>query len=251
EYAVKKQLAQKKFTETAGDFNDIVYQQFDSLKPVVDKFKLELRTATVGRSPAPGATGPLASQKFLDAIFGNEVLRNKRNSDAIETSPSQMVSGRIVKYEPAHALPLAEVKDRVRQRLVAQQAAAFARKEGEARRAQLEKDGDAAGLAAPVKVSRAQPQGLPRPALDALLRADASKLPKVIGVDLGDAGYAVMLLKQVLPRDPATGDLANAQRQYAQTWSAAETQAYYNALKTRYKAQITAAAPPASAAAQQ
>ena len=248
---VKKQLAQKKFTETAGDFNDIVYQQFDSLKPVVDKFKLELRTANVGRSPAPGATGPLASQKFLDAIFGNEVLRNKRNSDAIETSPSQMVSGRIVKYEPAHALPLAEVKDRVRQRLVAQQAAAFARKEGEARRAQLEKDGDAAGLAAPVKVSRAQPQGLPRPALDALLRADASKLPKVIGVDLGDAGYAVMRLTAVLPRDPSTGDLANAQRQYAQTWSAAETQAYYNALKTRYKAQITAAAPPASAAGQQ
>ena len=65
------------------------------------------------------------------------------------------------------------------------------------------------------------------------------------------SGYAVMLFKQVLPRDPATGDLANAQRQYAQTWSAAETQAYYNALKTRYKAQITAAAPTASAAAQQ
>ena len=139
----------------------------------------------------------------------------------------------------------------MRQRLVAQQAAAFARKEGEARRAQLEKDGDAAGLAAPVKVSRAQPQGLPRSALDALLRADASKLPKVIGVDLGDAGYAVMRLTAVLPRDPSTGDLANAQRQYAQTWSAAETQAYYNALKTRYKAQITAAAPPASAAGQQ
>ena len=34
------------------------------------ELKLEKKTATVQRKPAPGATGPLASQKLLDAIFG-------------------------------------------------------------------------------------------------------------------------------------------------------------------------------------
>jgi peptidyl-prolyl cis-trans isomerase D len=244
---VKKQLAQKRFTELASDFSDVVYQQFDSLKPAVDKFKLELRTATVGRQPAPGATGPLASQKLLDSVFGNEALHNKRNTDAIETAPNQMVSARVVKYEPTHVLPLAQVKDQVRGRLVAQQAAQLARKEGEARLAQLKQAKEAEGLPAAVKVSRAQTQNMPRPLLDAILRADASKLPTTFGVDLGDAGYALVRLDQVLPRDPAVANLEQAQQQYSQAWGAAETQAYYEALKSRYKAHIDAAAAAASA----
>jgi peptidyl-prolyl cis-trans isomerase D len=247
---VKKQLAQKKFAESAGDFSDLVYQQFDSLKPAADKFKLETRSATVQRNAAPGAGGPLASQKFLDALFGNETLRNKKNTDAIETAPTQMVAGRVVKYEPAHTLPLAEVKDRVRERLVAQQAAALARKDGEARLAQLKQAGDASALPAAVKISRAQPQGLPRAVIDAVLRADASKLPSTIGVDLADNGYALVRLNQVLPRDPATGDLATTQAQYGQAWASAESQAYFNALKARYKAEIKVAEPAASAPAQ-
>ena len=42
---VKAQLAQRKFSETAVEFTNTVYEQPDSLKPVVDKLKLELRSA--------------------------------------------------------------------------------------------------------------------------------------------------------------------------------------------------------------
>ena len=139
EAEVKKQLAQKRYAEAAEQFTNTVYEQSDSLQPVIDKLKLEKRSAMVQRTPAPGASGPLASAKLLEAVFGNDAVRNKRNTDAVEVGPSQLASARIVEYLPARTLPLAEVKDQVRERLVGQQAAALARKDGEALLAQLNK----------------------------------------------------------------------------------------------------------------
>ena len=59
-----------------------------------------------------------------------------------------------------------------------------------------------------------------------------------VGVDLGEQGYIVAKVAQVLPRDPALGNEQTMQSQYAQAIASAEMQAYYAALKTRYKAEI-------------
>jgi peptidyl-prolyl cis-trans isomerase D len=98
ESEVRGQLGQRKFSEAAAEFTNLVYEQSDSLKPATDKYKLELKTAQgVTRKAVAGASGPLASAKFLDAIFATDALRNKRNTDAVETAPSQLVSGRVVR----------------------------------------------------------------------------------------------------------------------------------------------------------
>ena len=93
EAEVKRQLAQKRFAEAAEQFTNTVYEQSDSLQPVIDKLKLEKRSALVQRTPAPGATGALASAKLLEAVFGNDAINNKRNTDAIEVGPSQLAVG--------------------------------------------------------------------------------------------------------------------------------------------------------------
>jgi len=247
---VRRQLAQKKFSEVAVDFTNMVYEQADSLKPAADRFKLELRSAQgVKRTPAPDATGPLANAKFLEALFSNDAIRNKRNTDAVETAPNQLVSGRIVQYSPARVLPLAEVGAQVRAKVVALQAAALARKEGVARLAELKQAPQTALNAEPQTVSRAQAKDLPRPVVDAVLRADASKLPAVVGVDLGEQGYTVVRINKVLGRDPVAADAARAQAQYAQTWGDAETQAYYAALKSRFKVEVKVGGVAAESAA--
>jgi peptidyl-prolyl cis-trans isomerase D len=250
EAEVRTQLAQKRFSEVAVDFTNMVYEQAESLKPAADKFKLEIRTARdVKRVPEPGATGPLANAKFLEAVFAADTLRNKRNTDAIETAPNQLVSGRVVEYAPARTLPLSEVKDKVRQQVAAKQAAALAQKEGEARVAQLKKEPAGALSGDLVVVSRAQPKDLPRQVLDAVLAADAATLPAVVGVNLGDAGYAVARVTKVLGRDPVAADASRAQAQYAQAWGEAEAQAYYAALKRHLKVKVHEAAAPAADAA--
>ncbi|RZL28334.1 MAG: peptidyl-prolyl cis-trans isomerase, partial [Rubrivivax sp.] len=170
ESEVRKQLAQRRYAEAAEQFGNLVYEQSDSLQPAADKLKLALQTATVQRQAPAGATGPLASPKLLDAVFGADALRNKRNTEAVETGPSQLASARVVQYSPARVPPLADVKDKVRQQLVQKLATAEAKKAGEARLAALKANpSDTAGLDAAVTVSRAKPQNLSRTQLEAVL----------------------------------------------------------------------------------
>ena len=247
ENEVRTQLAQKKFADTAVEFTNMVYEQPDSLKPVVDKLKLEMRSAqNLKRTPAPGVTGSLASPKFLEALFGAEAIRNKRNTEAIEVAPSTLVSGRVVKHEVARQLPLADVKAQVRDRLVIVQAAALARKQGEARLAALRAAPATAMAESAVTLSRAQQRELPGALVDAAMKVPTATLPAFVGVDLGDQGYAVVKIGKVLGRDPVTADASRAQSQYAQAWGDAESQAYYNALKSRFKVEIRPGATSAA-----
>jgi len=236
---IRKQLAGKRWAEAAEQFTNTVYEQADSLQPVIDKLKLEKRTATVRRQPAPGATGALASAKLLDAVFASDAVKNKRNTDAVETAPNQLASARIVQHQPARTLPLAEVRDRVRERVVAAESAAAARKDGEARLALLRQSGQG-DLPEKHTLSRMEAQGVPTPVLEALLKLDTAKLPAFAGVDLGEQGYVVARLDAVLPRDTKPDDNTRLRAQYAQAWSGAETRAYLEALKTRYKAETRA-----------
>ena len=248
EAEVRKSLAQKKYVEVAEQFTNTVFEQSDSLQPVIDKLKLSKLTATVQRTPQPGASGPLASAKLLEAVFGNDAVRNKRNTDAVETGANQLASARIVQHTPARTLPLAEVKEGVRNRLVLQQSAALARKAGEARQEALAK-APTETLPINLTLSRTQAQGAPRSVIDAVLRADPSKLPVVTGVDLGAQGYVVLRVSKVLPREPLPGGDAQLQSQYTQAWAAAESLAYQEALRKRFKAEIKTAAVAEAASA--
>jgi peptidyl-prolyl cis-trans isomerase D len=240
EEELRKQSAQKRWAETAQQFTDTVYEQSDSLQPAIDKFKLEKKTATVARVPAPGASGPLASAKLIEAVFAADSVRNKRNTNAIEVGASQLASARVTEYRPAHTRPLAEVKDAVRQRVQADQAMALARKEGQALAAKLKEQPDTTLPHAAV-VSRQKPEGLPRSALDAVLRAPATKLPGVVEAEVPGEAFIVARVDKVMPRETSSEEAAALQNQYAQVWTQAEAQSYYRALKSRFKVEIKGA----------
>lgn len=240
ETEVRAQLAQKRYSERSVEFGNVVYEQPDSLKPAADKFNLPVQTAQgMTRVPLPGATGPLANPKFLAALFGNEALNNKHNTEAIETAPNTLVSGRVVKHVDAHRLPRADVEPKIREALVAQQSAVLARTNGEARLAALKAAPTTAMTEPVVTFSRARPGDLPNAVISAALQAPTAKLPAFVGVDLGDTGYAVVKINKVQGRDPTVADAARMQTEYAQALAAAESNAYYDALKQRYDVKIT------------
>lgn len=242
---LKKQQAQAKFAETAEAFTNGVYEQSDSLKPVAEKLKLEIKTAAnVLRKPAPGATGVLANAKFLIAIFGPDAVEKKRNTEAIEIGPNQLAAGRISQYTTARTMPFEDVRTIVRDRVVAARAAELARKEGMEKLAAWKAAPAAAVMPVPVLVSRDQSQNLAPQVLGAALRADTSALPVFAGVDLGPQGYAVVRVNKVVPRPaPSEANLKQERAQYAQWWTGAENQAYYGLLKERFKVEILAPRP--------
>ena len=248
EVDVKKQQAQKKFTETAEAFTNGVYEQADSLKPVAERLKLEIRTATgLVRTAVAGSSGPLANAKFLNAIFSPDAIEKKRNTEAVEVASNQLISGRITQYTPARTRPLAEVKDIVRQRWVAMRGVEEARKDGIAKLAVWKAAPASATLQDSIVVSRDQMQKQPTKVVEAALKADASALPAFSGVDLGTQGYAIIKVNKVLPRTPAVEAAAKQERaQYTQWWTSAESLAFYNVLKERFKTEIKVARPVAA-----
>jgi peptidyl-prolyl cis-trans isomerase D len=245
ENEARAQQATQEFAKAAEAFTDAVYQTPDSLKPAAEKLKLTIQTANnVARTPAPGATGALASRNFLSALFAPDSLERKQNTEAIEVGSSQLAAGRITQYTAAHAVPLAEVKDKIRAQLVTERAAVLAKTEGEAKLAAWTAKADGATFGTPMTVSRRDAQSQPLPVIDAALRADAAKLPALVGVDLGAQGYAVVRVTKVVPRTPPAPELAKQeQAQLGQSIAAAEDAAYYNLLKERFKAEILVPKP--------
>ena len=249
---LRKARVTKEWPAAAEQFTNMAYEQSDSLKPLIDKFKLEKKTATVARAPAPGASGALASAKLLGSVFSPDAVRDKRNSDAVEVGQNQLAAARVVQHQPARTLPLAEVRDAVRARVIAEQAAALSRKDGEARLASLRAAPPTEAFGETVTLSRLQARVVPPALLDAAMHVDPAKLPQVTGVDLGAAGYAVMRVNKVLPREMPPGVPAGTdpmRDQYAQAFAMAETEAYLGALKKRYKVEVKPVAKAAAAAA--
>jgi peptidyl-prolyl cis-trans isomerase D len=238
---LKTQLATKAFSDDADGFTSAVYEQAKSLKPAADKYKLTIQTATV--TPKPNAAlppnSPLNNPKFLAAVFADDSVKNHNNTQAIDVGNSTLIAAHVTDYKPAATPPLASIKDAVRAKYVAEQAAALARKDGEAKLAELQKSKSTAGFSAEQKVSRTDAQGVSPLALSAIFKADDSKLPAYVGVDLGNDGYAIYRVNAVVPAAPIdAARLAAAQRELAQVDAQTELEAYVTSLRQRSKVKL-------------
>jgi peptidyl-prolyl cis-trans isomerase D len=159
--------------------------------------------------------------------------------------PNQLASGRVLAHTAAHAKPFAEVQDAVRTAFIAQRSAELAREDGQAKlKAWLAKPASATGLPAPIAISRDAPQDQSAALVEAVLRADPTKLPHFVGVDLGAEGYALAQIDKVLPpAEQSAEQKAQSRTRYTQLWTLAEVRSDYDLLKVRYKAKILVPMP--------
>lgn len=218
----------KVFSEKADQFANMTYDQSDSLKPAADKLKLSVQTQKgVTRSGAPGVARnhPLANPKVVQSLFGDEAVKNKRNIEAVQTSPGVFVSARVVTFHPAQTLPYkdvaAEVKRQVSQRL----AEKLAVKAAADRYAAIEKDPKgASGFASPTWVSRNKPGNLVGGALDQVMSSNPDKFPALVSVSNPGVGTTLYRVDQV--RQP-TGVDAKAHKAQAQQIQALAAQSEF------------------------
>lgn len=249
---LRKQQAQRKFAEMAETFSNGVYEQSDALQPVADKLKLGLKRAQgVTRVPSASVPDALNHPKLLQALFSDDAVGKRRNTEAVETGNSTLVSARIVKHHPAVVRPLEEVKDEVRRQFVQARALELARKEGQAQLSAWQQKPEGANLGKPLLIARDQPSGQSQALIEAALRADPAKLPAWVGVELGNEGYAVLRVNKIVPREaPSAEQAQQARQQFAQLWAQAEVQAYLAALRKALKVEIVASAAKSAAASE-
>ena len=242
---LRKQQAQRQFAELAETFSNSVYEQSDSLSPVAERLKLSVqKAASLTRTPSPGVQGVLNNPKLLQAIFSEDAIAKRRNTAAVEVAPNTLVSARVVNHRPSAVRPFEEVKADARQRLIQAKSAELAKAEGQARLAAWTSDPAQSALGEAVTVSRDQAPALPQAVIDAALRADPSKMPALIGVDLGLQGFAVVRVNKIVQRPEATAQQSEQSRQqFARLWGQAESQAYLSSLKSQFKVEMLAVKP--------
>ena len=245
EQDLKKDLAKKKFAELAEQFTNMVYEQSDSLKPVSQKFKLEVQVARdITKQTASASKALWSNPKLLQSIFSADAIAKKQNTEAIETSTNQLVSARVISHKPVTNLQLDDIKPSLVQSVLSQKSVEAAKREGEEKLKLWRNDLSLAKLQGPVLITREQNQKLPPSLIEAAMRADASKLPLLVGVDLGAKGFGMVKINSVSKAAPIN-DRKDSVDKYAKAWTSAESIAYFNFLKSRSKVQYQVEKPVA------
>ena len=243
EVDLKKQLAQKKYTEVAEQFTNMVYEQSDSFKSVNQKLKLEVQTAEkiTRDSKSENKTAP-TNPNVLKVLFSPDSVKALRNTEAIEIGPNMLVSARITKYYSSNYLTLEEVKPIIVQTVLNQKALSLAKGDGQDKLELWKKNPEKAQWQAPVVLSRDQAMSLPSNLVDEALRIDPTKLPMISGVDLGSRGFGLVKVNKLLPNSPQI-KTPELKQKFIKSWSTAENQAYFSYLKSVLKVSTKASAP--------
>ena len=229
------QKALAKFSEQAETFSAMVYEQSTSLQPAADAYGIPVQK-TEWLSYADGAKF-FKSDKLMTLVFTNEVLKDKRNTEAVEVSNNTLVSARVVDYKPSAPRSFDEVKGGIEDLLKIEKATKLAIDKGTSSLAEL-KDGKAAGgldWIAPVTVDRKNAQGLTELTMSNVFKIDTTKLPAYAGIADSKKGY--LLIKVTAVQDKLADDEAKkAALVDLRTAIASEySSAYIGALKANKK----------------
>jgi peptidyl-prolyl cis-trans isomerase D len=240
---LQRQKGARRFAEAAEAFGNMVYEQSDSLKPAAERFKLPLQTSPwITRTPSAEA-GVLGNAKLLGALFSDDAIRAKRNTDAVEVASNVLVAARVVDHQAQAQKPFTEVRADIERRLRGEEAARQARKAGEQRLAELRKGGTPGpAWSAPKAVSRRSPQGVPAGALRQIMTADPAQFPAYAGAERGAEGYVLYKVGKRLDAEPKTEAQKSAERARAeQIAGTQQLETYVESLRARADIEIHAA----------
>ena len=198
---LRQQKSADKFAELAEKFSSTVYEQSDTLKPAADL--IGARTEQSGWLVNGVGAGDLWTAKMLQAIFNDEVVKNKRNTAAIEVAPNTLVAARVLEYKPAAVRAFAEVQEVIRQKLLHQHALELAAVQGKAMLAQLQSGGKPKLNWGQVQtITRAQYGSLDPGLVKKIFQANPASLPRFVGVEAERQGYLLARIEAVKDGDP-------------------------------------------------
>lgn len=198
---LRQQKAAERYAELAEKFSNVVYEQSDTLRPAAELAGAKVEQSAWLLKGQPGAEPWNA--KVLQAVFSDDVVKNKRNTAALEVSASTLLAARLLEFKPAAVRPLAEVQAVIQQKLLGEQVALLAAKQGKEALAELQKSGKSAMTwTASRTVTRAQHDGMDAALARQVFQADAAKLPQYVG-DMGQGGYVIVRVEAVKEAAPA------------------------------------------------
>ncbi|MCP5264562.1 MAG: SurA N-terminal domain-containing protein [Burkholderiaceae bacterium] len=245
---MRRQQARGEFAKRAEGFTNTVYEVSDTYKTAAEKYGVAIqRNEEVTRVGAKNlaADSPLNNPKLLKALFSEESIRERRNTDAIDVGNNRLVSARIIAHRPAKTPPFETVEAEVTSALMAREAARLAAKAGAEMLVVLKgKDGKGskAEFSKPMTIGRGArgAEGIDLGALEAIFRLASKEVPGFIGFDRGSLGYSIFRVSKIVEPDAAKIDKAMPafREQLARIYAQQELDAYLKDLKARSKVEL-------------
>ncbi|WP_019898189.1 SurA N-terminal domain-containing protein [Methylotenera mobilis] len=233
------QKAQAEFVEKAESFSNSVYEQSDSLAPTAKAFGGQVQLS--GWMSREDAAKFFKSDKIVGLIFSQESLKERRNTEAVEVSPNNLVSARVLEYKPSAAKTFDAVKAGIEDLLKLEAAAKLAVSKGEEALKTLRAGGsvDTLNWIPEVMVDRKNAQGLTQLAMTQVFKTDVTKLPAYSGLADSKLGYMLVKVVEVDTSSIADPESVNtAKAELNQVLSDEYLAAYKQSLREKVKVTV-------------
>lgn len=233
------QKAQEEFANQAETFSNLVYEQSGSLQPAAKTFGGEVQKSD-WLNRETGAKFFKNNEKIMNLIFSTEVLKEGRNTEAVEVSPNNLISARVVEYKPAAPKNFDEVKAGIEALLKLEAASKLAIDKGESALKTLRDGKDATGIEwiSEVTVDRRNAQGLTDLAMNQVFKTNAANLPAYSGLADNKQGYLLVKVIKVDTTLPADEEAEKVAKTALNSALASEYLAAYKQ-SLREKAKVT------------
>ena len=234
EKKLKRLKSSKDFGKKAEEFRNIVYEESDSLQPASEILKLSIQKSDwISRM---GGKAPYFSNvKLLQAIFSEDSIKNKKNSDVIEITSDTLISARVLAHKPVAMRSMGEVRGEIRGILARKHASDQAVEEGEEKLEKLKKGEESIVKWDSSKtVSRNDPQGLEEKVLRTIFKVKPFSFPAYTGVRNSQGGFSLIRINKVIEAEsPDEEKIKTFSRQLQQLYAQEELTSYLAAIKQR------------------
>lgn len=237
---IKRELGVKRYAEAAEPFGNLVYEQPDSLTPAAEKWKLPIQQ-TGWLSKSDKLPFPLNNKKLADALFREDAIKKKHNTEAVEVSPGTLVAARVLEYKSAALQDFAAVKEKIENELIHEAAFKLAIKDGQDKLSHLMK-GETVDIkwSASKTLSRTNTHDLPPQDLRAIFKASVDKLPAYVGFTSHNNGYVIYRITALKTARPSQKDSEshNLLERYNQSVTEEEVAAWMATLREQFPVEI-------------
>ena len=226
------QKAQDKYAALAEDFSNKVYEQSSSLDVVSKKFNLPIqKTDWISRNESDKF---FKNEALMNALYSKESIKDRRNTEAIEVTPNNLISARVVDYKAQSTKPFAEVKKSIEDYLKFEAAKKLVATEGEAALKSVADASRKIDWQATVLVDRKNTKGLSQAVTNHAYKMPTDKLPGYSGFVDGNNGYVIVKVSKVaFPNDDNEENKKEFASSYTEALSSEYLSAYLKGLKAK------------------
>ncbi len=200
------QKALEQYNTNVEDFSNMVYESNDSLQPVIDKYSLDVQQSQwLSKQDAEKFFN---NPVFADAVFDKTNIENKFNTPAIEVSPNNLVSARVVDFRKSETRPFEEVKSEIKDFLKKRNAQENLINDGNKLVASLQ---DSSATEPKwfddLTIDRSDKQGLSDVIAEEIFKLNSSNLPVYSGIFDPKGEFIVIKLDKVSSEDIGAEDI--------------------------------------------